>query len=244
LRAGLKAKDPWLGGAVLLLVAKSTYTVVLGTVTSLTLLVVLLAAVTRLEQRRLVAVRPLPALAAVTVLVVVLAQTVMVAASDYHTQKGHRELFLGRTETAQPYLKTASRLNPENSDAWLALAYASFQEQDLPAMDSHIKRTLSLKRSMDTCKKSAHMYFYSQIYSSAYPLYQFLHRAYPEHLTSITKLALIHAARREYPQALGLARRVLAKPPRTASASDARNRSIAQRLINDLPALARHGGEK
>ena len=134
--------------------------------------------------------------------------------------------------------------NPDNSQAQLGLAHLAFQRNQLVRMDTSIRRALEIDRTMDIMKKSAHMYFYRKLYLNAGALYARLHAAFPEHLTSSMKLALIRAHQRDYEGARSLAERVLATRPRTASASDGRNKAMATRLLADLIARQEKRGRK
>jgi tetratricopeptide (TPR) repeat protein len=89
-------------------------------------------------------------------------------------------------------------------------------------------------RDMDTYKKSAHMYFFSKEYQKALPLYSGLLAAYPQHLTSMARLAQIHEAAGDHASARELAKRLLNTAPRVPSDSDLRNVQVACSLLFDF----------
>jgi hypothetical protein len=86
---------------------------------------------------------------------------------------------------------------------------------------------------MDIVKISAHMRFYSHLYAEAEPLYAFILQVFPEHLTSMAKLALIRLEAGDSEGARSMARRLLDTQPRHENLSDAGNREIARRILEE-----------
>lgn len=239
-RTGWRARFHAYGMAVLVLAVKCLYTVV-GSVTSVVLLVLVVAALAKEQDTEPTARTDAPRVLVPTTALATLMTCAWLAASDLFLGRGMRASFGGQPVAAREHFITACGFNPENADAWLGLGFLSFHARDFDDMDEALKIALHHKRDVDTCKKSAHMYFYSQRYDQALRLYGRLHAAHPEHMTSTVKLALIRMAWGEYNSALVLAREALKLQPRIESDSDDRNREISTRLIKDLETRLNNG---
>lgn len=122
---------------------------------------------------------------------------------------------------------------PGFAEAHLGKAYVHFGRGEREEMQRDLELALGLARTMDVVKIAAHMRFYSHLYAEAEPLYAFLHEVYPEHLTSLAKLALIRLEAGDEEGARALARELLATRPRHRNASDAGNREIARRILEE-----------
>jgi hypothetical protein len=222
-----------LGAALLWLLFKSLYTVVLGAATSALLLAMVLALVTPRETCvpiSLVRARVL----AVVALVLPLCAAVWVAGSDYFYQQGLRALMLGQLSPAQAHFAGALRHHPQNGDAWLALAQVHYQQHAALAMKAELQKAMAVKKEINVVKIAAHLYFYSGNYPEAGELYRYLHVVYPGHLTTMTRLALIAQYRADYTEARRLAQAVLDGRPSREVWSDSRNRAAARQILQQI----------
>lgn len=240
-RLGRRDGGP-LGAALLFLLFKSLYTVVLPSITGMLMFLLLLARLT--PSANVIPRQPLAAryaaLAAVPVLAALLACAAIPALSDYYYLRGARALFMGEEARATGALNRALLLDRENTDASLALAQACYARHDYPAMKGHLQDALHYRKNKDTCKIAASMYYYSRRYDAAYALYNQLHQAFPQHLTSLTKLACIFMIRGDYNKAYVMAQQALHARPRTRAASDAKNLRLARQVAQDsYPHLSR-----
>lgn len=236
LRLAYANRNP-LGVALLFLLFKSLYTVMLASITGMILFVLLIAT---LSPRRLAELPVTPrrmSLAAAPLAAVALAAAAALSVSDYHFQRGARLLFLGQPAQAVASLNRAVNINSENADAYLALAQASYLAADYAGMRAYLNQALVYRRNKDSYKIAAAMFYYAKLYDDAYGLYEFLHLTFPQHLTSMTKLAGIYMIRGDYDQAHAMAQAVLRADPRTRAPSDARNIAIARRIAADSAAL-------
>lgn len=224
-----------LGAALLFLLFKSLYTVVLPSITGMLIFLLLLARLaprTRAILRQPQAAR-YAAVAAAPVLAALFAYAALPVLSDYYYMQGARALFMGQDAEATEALNRALILDRENADASLALAQASYSHHDYPAMRRHLEDALHYRKNKDSYKIAASMYYYSRRYDDAYALYSQLHQAFPQHLTSLTKLACIFMIRGDYEQAYATAQQALHARPRNRAPSDANNLRLARQVALD-----------
>lgn len=220
-----------LGAALLLLLYKSMYTVMLNSPTSLLLLTLLLGISENPGRLRSIKVKPiwttviLPAFSAL-----ILAGTHLCIA-DYYYQRGLKATMMGNSAAAKIDFSAALNIDPERADTHLALAYLDFLAGNTDGMSLRIQQALKRGKSMDTYKISAHMFYYSRIYGNAERIYRYILFLFPEHLTSMAKLSVIAIKKGDYPQAVSLAERILALKPRRPNASDIRNAQIANEIL-------------
>jgi tetratricopeptide (TPR) repeat protein len=139
----------------------------------------------------------------------------------------------GDGATALAAFEEAVAWQPGFAEAHLGKAHVHFARGERARMDREIEAALSRARTFDVIKISAHMRFYSHLYAEARPLYAFLHEVLPEHLTTLAKLALIRLDAGDLEGARELARELLAARPRHRNDSDARNREIARRILEE-----------
>lgn len=139
----------------------------------------------------------------------------------------------GDSSLALASFETATRWQPSLAEAHLGKAYVHFGRGERERMQRDLETALRLGQTMDITKISAHMLFYSHLYAEARPLYAFLHEVFPEHLTSMAKLALIRLEAGDEDGARAMARALLATRPRHRNFSDADNREIARRILED-----------
>ncbi|HEU0186596.1 MAG TPA: hypothetical protein VFR06_01750 [Gallionellaceae bacterium] len=229
----VKANPDSLGAALLFLLFKCLYTVVLTSITGMIVLVLLLAALSTTRCIELTGWRRLAVSVSALPVVLALAVATFIGASDYHYQQGARLLFMGQNALAVESLNRALTINPGNSDAYLALAQARYLQGDYDGMHNHLANALKYRKNKDTLKIAASMYLHARRYDDAFRLYQFLHETFPQHLTSLTKLASIYMLRGEYDKAYMMARLVLRTVPRSHADSDAANTSTARRIMAD-----------
>lgn len=222
-----------LGAALLFLLFKFMYTVVLSSVTGMLLFVTLLAVLVpkvQVVNLRMISQRALPLLIAT----VIGAWGIYYSAADYYYSRGNRMLYLGQDQQAERYLQRSLEINPEQYNSYLALAHIRYRQQRFADMDRYIQQTLQYKRNKTTYKISAYMYFYSKIYGRAFDIYQFLHVVYPQHLTTMGKLASIYMVQQRYEDAHSMAKRVLGMKTRLQNDSDENNRRIARAILQLL----------
>jgi hypothetical protein len=137
----------------------------------------------------------------------------------------------GNGAAALSAFQEAIAWQPGFAEAHLGEAHVHFDRGEREEMDHAIEAALSRGRTFDLIKISAHMRFYSHLYAEAEPLYAFLHQVFPEHLTSMAKLALIRLDAGDLEGARAMARELLASRPRHRNDSDPRNREIARRIL-------------
>ncbi len=233
-RADTLEDKPGVGPALALLVFKCGYTVVLGSVTSLLVFVLLLgccglktcgAKDLRLGRRHWVAFAALA-----TVLTLRVGQAVR---SEWVYSRGLKDWALGREGQAQRKMAEALDFNDEHVEAHMVLGHIHFLQSETESMNAHLTRAMKIAPGMDTIKRSAHMYFYERRYAQAESLYKEILEVYPQHLTSMVKLALIYAQAGKTSDALLMAKRTLSVTPRVSNESDARNQRIARQLLAD-----------
>ena len=222
-----------LGAALLLLLFKCLYTVVLTSITSVILLVLLLARTSPGRCVELGGTKRGAALVATPLIALLFVAAAALSASDYFYQQGMRALFMGRNELALEQLNTALAIDKENADASLALAHASYLLRDYEPMHRHIQNALHYRKNKDSYKVAANMYYYAKRYDDAFALYQYLHATFPQHLTSLTKLACIYMLRGDYENAHAMAQQALHTVPRKEAESDEKNLAIARQIVKD-----------
>jgi tetratricopeptide (TPR) repeat protein len=150
-----------------------------------------------------------------------------------HLSRGIKFMVLGERNSARAEIKVALKANPEHAEAWLTLGEVEFLDHDAAAMEPALNKAVFYMRDMDTYKKSAHMYFFSNDYQKALPLYSSLLTAYSQHLTSMARLAQIYEVAGDHASARELAKRLLLTVPRVPSDSDLRNVQVACSLLFD-----------
>lgn len=223
---------PLRAGLAFLLI-KSLYTVVVSSGTGAILLAIFLAAaMPRRWIRRATMPVAIGAGQVVTALLIIFLTGAWIV-SDMHLSRGIKFMVLGERNSARAEMKVALKANPENAEAWLTLGEVEFLDRDTAAMEPALKKAVFYMRDMDTYKKSAHMYFFSKDYQKALPLYSGLLATYPQHLTSMARLAQIYEAAGDHASAKELATRLLRTVPRVPSDSDLRNIQVACRLLSD-----------
>lgn len=145
--------------------------------------------------------------------------------------RGMEQMAIAAPRDAQAALDTALEHNPQLAEAHLTLAFLRFQRGERDAMTVHLDDALALETTIDSHKRAAHMFFYSRLYDRARPLYVAVLEAYPTHLTSMAKLALIDWERGERHAAREMAERLLRTAARRPNDSDRHNREIARELL-------------
>jgi Tfp pilus assembly protein PilF len=223
----------YLGAALLFLLFKCLYTVVLTSVTGMILLVLVLATLSQQRAFRFSGIARRAAIAGMPLATFFFIASIFLGASDYFYQQGARALFMGQNDKAVENLTRALDVNRENADAHLALAHASYLKGDYDSMSGHIINALPYRKNKDTLKIAAYMFYYAKRYDDAFPLFQFLHATFPQHLSSLTKLASIYMLRGDYNRAYVMAQAALRTVPRKQAESDARNLKIAKQIAAD-----------
>lgn len=219
------------GAAIMLLLYKSMYTVMLNSPTSLLLLALLLGVTEGRERLRSVQIGPAWTPVAIPLLAALVLAGTHFCVADLHYHRGVKSMAMGNSTLAEREFKRAAAIDPERAEPYLALAYLDFLGGRPGEMELWIRQAIERKKSMDTYKISAHMLFYSRLYSEAENIYSYLHFLFPEHLTSIAKLAVIAMQHGNRKEAALLAEKILASNPRRSNASDAKNLRIAGEIL-------------
>ena len=149
--------------------------------------------------------------------------------SDFYYSQSLKLAKIGHSAESYKAFSKSAFWKP-NADAHVGMAYAAFQEQNMELMSKHIAEALEITQNMNTLKISAHMYFYSGLYSEAEELYRKINIVFPEHLTSMTKLAMIYFRDKDLEKAQEFASKVLQTQPRVKMASDKRNIETAMEI--------------
>lgn len=228
-----KAQRSYLGAALLFLLFKCLYTVVLASITGMIVFVLLLAALSHVRSTELGGMQRYALWTAAPAVASLFIFASALTMSDYYYQQGIRSLFMGQSERAMAELKYALAVNRENPEASLALAQANYLQYDYDAMQLHIQDALRYRKNKDTCKIAASMYFYARRYDEAFVLYEYLHATFPQHLTSLTKLASIDMLRGDFDKAYTMAQLALHALPRKEAESDEKNLRIARQIVRD-----------
>lgn len=204
--------------ALALLLVKCLYTVVLSPPTGILLFLVLF---TMAEDSHARAFSPaLPLRWSVPVLATV--ASVFLCGfwlSDREFYAGHRALYLGKPGEARSRLAESLRLNPDNGEAYLDLAYLHFQQGRLDEMEENIRQSLRRLKTINSYKLAARMEFTAGLYPQAQSKYEYLHKVFPEHVTSTTRLAELYLKQGSLEKAKALATSVLFSSPRVPTKS-------------------------
>lgn len=228
---------------ILFLIFKSFYTVLLSSVSALVIAAVITGIYTKKYAIQYTVRKRLIVRCTVICFIPILLYNIYTMISDYYYQKGNNLLINGDIKSAETQFQKSIRINPENSNSYLSLAHVYFLEHKKEQMDENIKKSIFYQNNMNTYKISAHMYYYSNMTEEAFPLYLFLNKVFPEHLTSMTKLAQIYYGLGEYHNAYKTALRVLDTEPRLKMDSDYNNKLIASGIINKTaPAIFKKRG--
>lgn len=229
-----KAEKGYLAIALLFLLYKSLYTVMLNSLTGALLFVVLIAVLTPVDSLKNYKISIRVKAFGMPLVLAICTLTTGFALSDYHYQKGLTYLLLSNQEQARMHFNEAKQLNPEDSNYHLALANVNFQKNELELMEENINQAIYYQKSMDSYKISAHMFFYRKKYDKAHDIYDYLSHVFPEHLTTMGKLAQIYLQRQEYDKAAHISEKLLATKPRVKNQSDERNYRIAIKVLEKV----------
>lgn len=221
----------YLGAALLLLLYKSLYTVMLNSPTGLLLTAILVGAMTEKRELQNIKVNPVWTPVAIPVLAAAFFLGFQLCRADYYYQKGLKSLISGDRDNAEVELTQSMTIDPENSDSYLAMGHVRFLQRRSEEMDSYIRRAIHFKKSIDTYKISAHMYFYNRLDKNAARIYNYLLFTLPEHLTTMEKLAVIAARNGDAQGAVHFAEMILETHPRRNDPSDERNIRIAISIL-------------
>ncbi len=219
---------------LLFLLYKMQFSVVLESPTGILLIIALLASCEREEPSDATAHSITGRIAPLLLSITILAVIAVHAASDHQLGRAHHALVTGNRDDAQGYFERAMAFYGENGEAYLGQAYSAFLVKDSARMDEYIRSGLAYKRDIDALKISAHLYYYSGLYSEAEPLYRFLLVCFPEHLTSMVRLAGISMAQGRGEEARILAAQTIALDPRRKNESDLLNKVQAKEILAQL----------
>lgn len=229
----LKSEDkPYLHAALLFLLFKSMYTVMHNSTTGLMLFLIVVRALIPVRIYTVTSKMKAATVASGTFFLFACCLTFHVISSDFWYGKSMLAIAEADIDNAITYANKSLKANPQNSDAHLACGHSYFLKKDKENMSKHLDQSIELFKSMNSLKISAHMYFYSGMHEKAKKLYSEILDYYPDHLTSISKLAQIYFLDRDYVQAHSYASLVLETEPRVKNESDFGNRRICAEIIN------------
>ncbi len=133
----------------------------------------------------------------------------------------------GRTDAALEYHR-------QSGDAWLLDAYVSYLEGDYGPMRASLARAVNYAPTFNTYKLAARLQYLTGDYSTSAKTYLKIHKAYPEHLTSVVKLSENYYNLGELDRAFRYACASLKLNPRVRTSSHSANRAKAQGLLQLL----------
>ena len=152
--------------------------------------------------------------------------------SDYWYYKGMKAIAQTNLDRGEIHLRKALILNPQNSEAYLAMGHIWFLRKNKEKIKAPLEKSITLFKSMNTMKISAHTFYYSEMYDEAEIVYLNIIEYFPFHLTSLAKLAQMYFIKKQYEKAHEFASRLLDCEPRVKNGSDYRNKVIASEIIN------------
>lgn len=211
---------------LLLLVIKSLYNVVLGSIQGLFLWSLLLCP----SRSR---VKPFERPLVVSLVGFLIPLTLNLALADFNLRKGMLDLRASLPDMAIVSLNKAMDLAPGNRDTQLALAFAYMLKKDCERAQNFVSLAIDNNFSMDAYKRGGHILFECEKLKEARILFRRLHFVFPEHRTTTIKLAWIALKLKDFEEAYQLSSEVLKSNPRRKSYSDEKNLKDA-RIILDL----------
>lgn len=215
--------------ALLLIVIKSFYTVVLYSIQGAILWAILLGL--NSARKESLYLRQSIALPFSLFLGLLLPTQIIFLKSDHFLFEATQYLRVALFEQAREPILNGLEINPKNSDLLLAKAfYESETDQCLPAKNT-VYKTLDFKQSIDTYKRGGHILFRCRFYDDAKIIFQTLHHVLPEHRTTMIKLAWIAYYQKKYTLAQKWAKNVITINPRRSSYSDSKNLKEANRIL-------------
>ena len=229
---GRKNMEPFLGYGLLLLLFRSTYTVMHNSSTTLILFALLVGISLPVTT---VAVTWQKRVVHVVIFVVALcgaSYSLYVLSADYWYKKGMKAIAIADVNKGRECIQKALLRNPQSGDAHLALGHIYFLQHDTVNIKPPLYKAITCFKTMNSLKISAHMLFYLGMYDDAEKLYREIERCYPNHLTTLAKLSEIYFKAEKLELAHQYASRLLDCKPRVKNRSDYRNRMTAAEIIN------------
>lgn len=108
--------------------------------------------------------------------------------------QGYLELRVGEMAKARQSFNHVLELNPQHADSWLGLAYVALKSRPPYDPSPYLQKSLIFSQNFNTMKIAAKIFLESGDCYNATLLYERIHLAYPQHLTSISNLAKCHLA--------------------------------------------------
>jgi tetratricopeptide (TPR) repeat protein len=216
--------------ALIFLIYKCMYAVVIPSVIGGFLMVYFFARLSR-ESKEIVTVPHYVKGGIVVFGSIILVWSIIFVFSDNFSKKGYKELIKGNLVAAEQQFSTALKIHPNHSMSQLGMAYVFFSKQEFVLMGGYIEEALNSEASINVIKPSAALYLRSGDLASANALYYKIHRAYPEHLTPLAKMAEIAIQQGNDELATHLAKKILAINPRIKSTSYEINRQFARQIL-------------
>jgi hypothetical protein len=225
----------WLGAALGLLVCKSLYTVLLGSTSGALVAAIFLGLAARGEGKATEAVAT-PVERGVRIAFAGMVLTLAIMAlpriwADRDLGGAMRALYSGDAAGAAAFASKGLESAPADTDLLLAGALAEHQiGHDEIAARLAVQATEAAK-TMDVFKRAAHILYLTSRWPLAAPLLETLRVVYPEHRTTMTKLAMVRLRKGDRAGAQALARLALATHGRRISYTDERNDRLAAAIL-------------
>lgn len=226
------ARKPDTYEQILLLTVKAFYTVLLNTASGLILFATVLGVESKSAGRKTQKMNKFLPTALLLFLFAGGFSLYHQLASEVNYNKGMSELAAGRPEVAIKSFQTSNAHAPKWGEPWLSLGHCYFLQKKTDSMESALTKATAYLRNMNGFKISAHMYYYSGMLDEARELYEYIHSVYPDHMTSITRLAEINLSQANFKRAHEYASMVIDHIPRVKSDSDLKNKYSASEIIN------------
>lgn len=217
--------------ALVFIAIKSLFTVTITAISSLGLLVLLVAEASCADFRSK-AWRPTPRWRAMLALCCVSSTMgVLFLSNDFWYGLAYSHHFKGHLALADRYATRAILIYPQHADAWLMKANVSFLSGDLTSMNHAIQEAVHASVTIDTLKQGAALYFHSRQYLKSIDCNEKILKAYPEHLATMARLAQAYSEEGEKEKAFALALKILDTEPRIKNKRDGQYREIATALL-------------
>jgi hypothetical protein len=227
-RVRQSSSRPW-QWLIALFLFKAMYTVSLRSPTFVALFLVALAFSGRPLDRRTFA-WPTRSLAALPGLVGLFVLFPLILGS-YSYQRASTDLHAGRFMQARAWSDRAIQWDAENADYFLARAFAKLNLGAGGESEDDLGRALRLKRDLNVLKIAARIDLLSGRESEALQKYLLIHHVYPEHLTSIVRIAELYQRLGQAEEARRFALQALTLRVRVPTKSHDTNLILAENVL-------------
>lgn len=156
--------------------------------------------------------------------------------AEHRLFAGMQYLRIHMYDLAQPALASGLRMHPENTDLLLANAFLKSKTRQCEEAKSDVSKAVLITQSMDTYKRGGKILLECRYLDEAHDLFSDLHRVFSEHRTTMMQLAWTAYYKKDLVQARHWASKVLSSQPRRRSYSDERNLREARKILNETKA--------